>query len=229
MISTSEQKKTKERRATWLFPWNTITSILFTSALLIICLVTWLVFSKKNSFDQYIFECISTHITSFRIKLMIFISFFSNHYFLIPANLLLLLYFSLRKNKWASLTVLVIASGSVILLSVFKRIIHRERPIDRLVDGITNFSFPSGHAFMSVTFYGLIIWWVAVYIKNKKTQRIAICLLLLFILIIGFSRVYLKVHYASDVIAGWSVGVCWLLFSLNLMNKLRDKYNSSPL
>lgn len=104
--------------------------------------------------------------------------------------------------------------SSLLVMSLLKSLIKRQRPPDPLVDGITNYSFPSGHAFMSVAFYGLLIWYATIYIRTKWLQRVVIFLLLLLIAAIGFSRIYLRVHYATDVIAGICLGFVWLDFCL---------------
>jgi undecaprenyl-diphosphatase len=83
-------------------------------------------------------------------------------------------------------------------------------------------SFPSGHAIMSMTFYGLLI-----YIFNHSVEhpalRIILCgLLVVLVLLIGFSRVYLRVHYASDVLAGFIIGFLWLLISLVTVAKIEN-------
>ncbi len=109
--------------------------------------------------------------------------------------------------------------SSLLLMSVLKRLIHRQRPPDPLVEGITNFSFPSGHTFMGVAFYGLLIWYASVYISNNWFRRTVIFFLLIVIAAIGFSRIYLRVHYATDVIAGICIGFVWLDFCLWFIDK----------
>jgi undecaprenyl-diphosphatase len=93
------------------------------------------------------------------------------------------------------------------------------------VQGITNFGFPSGHALMGVAFYGLLIWWIMDNIKDKWQKRIMISFLLFLLFLIGFSRVYLRVHYLTDVIAGYCIGTAWLISCLWLMDKVRRRKN----
>lgn len=109
--------------------------------------------------------------------------------------------------------------SSLFVMTILKSLIHRHRPPDPLVDGITNYSFPSGHAFMSVAFYGLLIWYATIYIRMKWFRRMVIFFLLLVIAAIGFSRIYLRVHYATDVIAGIFIGFVWLDFCLWFIDK----------
>jgi undecaprenyl-diphosphatase len=82
------------------------------------------------------------------------------------------------------------------------------------------YSFPSGHALMSITFYGLMIFLVWQNIKNIWVRWILTILLTMLIIFIGISRVYLRVHYFSDVLAGFCVGLMWLLLSLWILNKI---------
>ena len=109
--------------------------------------------------------------------------------------------------------------SSLLVMSILKSLIKRQRPPDPLVHGITNYSFPSGHAFMSVAFYGLLVWYATIYIKNKWLQQMVIFFLFFIIAAIGFSRIYLRVHYATDVIAGICIGFVWLDFCLWFIDK----------
>ena len=150
---------------------------------------------------------------------MRFISFLAKHTFLIPLIFLLITWFLIKKNKWMAIRTATVLLSSLLLMSILKRLIQRQRPPDPLVEGITNYSFPSGHAFMSVAFYGLLIWFASVYISNKWMRRLVIAFLLLVIAAIGFSRIYLRVHYATDVIAGICIGFVWLDFCLWFIDK----------
>jgi undecaprenyl-diphosphatase len=88
------------------------------------------------------------------------------------------------------------------------------------LEAAQGYSFPSGHALMSITFYGLIIFMLWQNEKNNAIKWLLTTLLVLLIIFIGISRVYLRVHYASDVLAGFSVGLMWLLISLWALDKV---------
>ncbi len=210
----------KTKRSLWFLHQNTAKKILLAAALLLIFFLVWVVFVYgRNSFDQNTFSFIAPHITEGRTRIMLFISFLAKHTFLTPAIFLLIAYFLIKKNKWMAIRTGTVLLSSLFLMSLLKRLIQRQRPPDPLVEGVTNFSFPSGHAFMGVAFYGLLIWYASVYISTKWLRRAVIFFLLLVIAAIGFSRIYLRVHYATDVIAGVCIGFVWLDLCLWVIDK----------
>jgi undecaprenyl-diphosphatase len=194
--------------------------ILLIIAIALIVFLVWVVFFYgRNSFDLQVFDMITPHITEDRTVLMRFISFLGKHTFLLPVIGLMIIFFVVKKDKWMVIRTSTILLTSVLLMSLLKRLIARDRPLDPLVQGITNFSFPSGHAFMSVAFYGLLIWYVSVNVKIPWLRAALIVFLLFIIAAIGFSRIYLRVHYATDVAAGICFGFVWLDFCLWFIDK----------
>ncbi len=103
------------------------------------------------------------------------------------------------------------------LNSLLKLVLHRRRPEGTVVKtlGIRSYSFPSGHAFGSFIFYGLIAYLSVQYLDAPLSIIVAV-LLAAVIFLIGLSRVYLDVHYPSDVIAGWITGSISLLIVMLL-------------
>ncbi|HNR18251.1 MAG TPA: phosphatase PAP2 family protein, partial [Chitinophagaceae bacterium] len=181
-------------------------------------------FNNEPSIDKEAFAAISPYIASGTTRVMTFISFLGKHSFLIPANLLLILVFMLLKKKWMAVRVVLISLSSLGLMSLLKNLLKRQRPPDPLIEGITNFSFPSGHAFMSMAFYGLLIWFTIVSSKNKWQKNSIIIFLSALILAISFSRIYLRVHYATDVVAGLLIGFLWLIACLFIIQKIESRF-----
>lgn len=180
--------------------------------------------SPGNSIDHDILKGISPLVTDSRTRFMKFITFYGNRDFLVPANLLLVFLFIIRKNKWMAITTAAVGLSSLGLMVSLKSLTRRPRPDHPMVEGVTNFSFPSGHTLMGVAFYGLLIWLVVKYVPEKWKRNLLIVLLTALMLIIGFSRIYLRMHYTSDVIAGYSIGMIWLMLVLALMEQARKKY-----
>lgn len=115
------------------------------------------------------------------------------------------------KNKKIAFAIPINLVLSTILNLVLKNIVERPRPIGyRLIDE-TGYSFPSGHSMISASFYGLIIYFIWKNVKNTKLKYISCILLSLLILLIGISRIYLGVHYASDVIGGFTISIAYLI------------------
>ena len=97
-----------------------------------------------------------------------------------------------------------------LLNQLLKFIIQRPRPEGINLVAEQGFSFPSGHSMVAMAFFGLMIWLIWKY-KRERTVRIVSCICFaLIIILIGVSRIYLGVHYASDVIAGFCVSLAWL-------------------
>ena len=183
----------------------------------------------NNQFDYRVFNYLSTHVSKTHNQTMLFFTFLGTHKFLIPANLILIAYhLFIKKHKWYSIKIPAIALSSLGLMFGLKFLFDRPRPDIPLLFEAKGLSFPSGHALMSVTFYGLLIYIIFKRTKNKQLKWSLITLLLLLILIIGFSRVYLRVHYASDVVAGYCVGLLWLVVCVYTLNKL-EKYSSKKI
>lgn len=134
--------------------------------------------------------------------------------------MVLIAYFLLvKKNKWYSIKIPAVALSSLALMFGLKYLFNRPRPDAPLLFHAEGLSFPSGHALFSITFYGLLIY--IIYHSNLQTglRWTLIALLLVLIPLIGFSRVYLRVHYATDVTAGLCVVFVWLVLSVSLLNR----------
>ena len=201
-----------------------IVLVLFLGALfLFVNMIRRVFVLENNRFDDKVFTYLQTHVSDENNQVMLFFTFLGKHEFLIPANLVLIAYFLfVKKHRWYSIKVPAIALSSLALMFGLKHLFDRNRPLIPLLEEARGLSFPSGHALMSVTFYGLLIYIVFKGFKNKPLKWTLITLLLLLILIIGFSRIYLRVHYASDVIAGFCVGLLWLVICVWVLNRLEQ-------
>jgi undecaprenyl-diphosphatase len=168
-----------------------------------------------------IFDKIKPGVNAINNNIMLFITFLGTHQFLIPANLILIFYFLLvKKQTWFSIRVITIAISSLLLMLLLKQLFQRKRPLSPLLKAAKGLSFPSGHAIMAVTFYGLLIYILQQSITVDWLKWFVTVLVIVLIVLIGFSRVYLRVHYASDVAAGFIIGLLWLLISLAVLKWL---------
>jgi membrane-associated phospholipid phosphatase len=180
-----------------------------------------IVLDHKDAFDTRVFFLISVYVTNVNTQIMEFFTFLGTSQFMIPANILLVSYFAfIKKHRWYSIKIPVISVSSLVLMLGLKQIFNRPRPLIPLVHAAQGLSFPSGHALTSMTFYGLLIYILWEGVKNRYLKWSLIASLILLILLIGFSRIYLRVHYASDVIAGFALGLIWLVISLWALRRI---------
>lgn len=194
----------------------------FSAALFAFISIANMIFKeKKQDFDQHAFNFLAKNISDVNTDVMQVFTFLGTHTFLIPANLALVAWFLfIKKHRWYSISVPVVALSSLLLMFFLKMIFHRDRPLTPLLQAAQGYSFPSGHATMSITFYGLIIFLVWKNVTNVLLKWTLTILLGLLIIFIGVSRVYLRVHYVSDVLAGFCVGLMWLFLSLWILKRI---------
>ena len=114
-------------------------------------------------------------------------------------------------------TVLVLSS---IVNRMLKRWIDRPRPSGEHMVEVFTMSFPSGHAMSAMAFYGFLIYLTWRYTRHPRLKAILILLCILMILGIGISRIYLGVHYPSDIVAGYLGGLFWVAFCIVVFNVL---------
>ncbi|KMJ58696.1 hypothetical protein AB685_09900 [Bacillus sp. LL01] len=143
------------------------------------------------------------------------------------ASVFTVLFLWLRKRDVLGILFFVLAiAGGGSFIFVLKYVFQRERPsLAPEYDG-NGFSFPSGHALGSFILYGFLIYFIGREKRFFKTRMLAIGLLSVLIISVGLSRVYLYVHYPSDILAGYAVGLIWLIcciFSMEMMRVYRDK------
>lgn len=198
---------------------------LFAGALFLFAYIAHEVFAEnEKNFDNAVFQFVSWHITSPKLTpFMKGVTYFASASFLQIAYGGVLLFYVARKNFKRAAEIFAIGFGGFLLNYCMKLFFHRLRPSHPLIAPLQNFSFPSGHATSGFIFYGLLayLFWKT---KISTPARYAvISFLILFSLLIGFSRIYLRLHYPSDVLAGFCTGFAWLLISIYLFELLKKK------
>ena len=191
---------------------NIVTYIL----LLLFLILTILVFTNNFS---YIDDKIESFILSIRNKnltdTMNTITNIGSAYLLIVITILLLFFL---KNKKTCLLITLNLIFSFLSSQIVKFILQRERPINIGLVSASGYSYPSGHSMVSMAYFGFIAYLIYKNISNVFLKIIFIMLFILLSIVIGFSRIYLGVHYFSDVLGGFLLSIFYLSLFININN-----------
>ena len=191
--------------------------------ILFICLIGFLalaedVFHKEIMNGDIIgYKIVSKFLISdFVTPIAKFITNFGGAIFLIVLTIVLFIVIKNKKIGASIFSNLVIVT---ILNQLLKGILQRPRPTEYRIIEETGYSFPSGHSMISMAFYGYLIYLIYKYVKNKYIKWISIVVLSLLICAIGISRIYLGVHYTSDVLGGFLISISYLVIFISAVNK----------
>lgn len=166
-----------------------------------------------NIIDKYLISDFATPIAKF-------ITNFGGVYFIITLTIVL---FLCIKNKKIGLAIIFNLAFATILNIILKNILQRPRPTEFRLINEFGYSFPSGHSMVSTAFYGFIIYLIYKYVKNKHIKIALITILCILIISIGISRIYLGVHYTSDVLGGFLISIAYLIIYITVIEKYKDK------
>ena len=171
--------------------------------------------------DRIGYKIVSTFlISNFATPIAKFITNFGGAIFLITLTVIL---FIVIKNKKIGLSIFSNLVIITVLNQLLKRILQRPRPTEFRIIEETGYSFPSGHSMVSMAFYGYLIYLIYRYVKNKYVKWISIAFLSVLICSIGVSRIYLGVHYTSDVLGGFLVSISYLILFISTVNKFQQQ------
>jgi membrane-associated phospholipid phosphatase len=183
------------------------------------------VYENEQFFDNKVFSFFSSLSSPGLIRVMIFFTFFGSSAFILPAYILLIFCFIVQKKFRYGLDIAIIAVSSTVLMLALKEITHRHRPALPLIQGITNYSFPSGHALSAFIFCGILIYIIRHSLLIPLYKWLCAVLLVCFAITIGISRIVLRVHFPTDVIASFCLGILWAFLSLWVMRMISKKNN----
>ena len=132
-------------------------------------------------------------------------------------------YLLLRRKGYYLLALLISVLGNGTSVYLIKNYFHRERPENIASFSLTTYSFPSGHAAGAIALEGFLFYLLILKAKTRKAKLIWFSLGITYIVLIGLSRLYLGVHFLSDVVGGYSLGFLWLLFAIVCLEYLSIK------
>ena len=191
--------------------------------LLFICLIGFLalaedVFHQEIMNGDIVGYDIVSKLFKFNVSTPIakFMTNFGGAIFVISLTTIL---FFVIKDKKIGISIITNLGIVTILNQIIKFIMQRPRPTEFRIIEETGYSFPSGHSMVSLAFYGYLIYLIYKYINNKHLKRTLIIILSVLTCIIGVSRIYLGVHYTSDVLGGFLISFAYLIIYIELVNK----------
>jgi undecaprenyl-diphosphatase len=174
--------------------------------------------SIDNSFAKYLFSIRNEKLANS----FFFFSKLASYPLLIPIAFIAIFIFISQRRFICLISLLITLAGTGLTVFLSKIYFQRIRPLDFGFYNEPSYSFPSGHTMYAVAFYGLLFY--IIIMQTKKYQTHWTIVSIVFILLLGFSRLYLGVHFLSDVIAGYLLGILWLFLSVSIL-ELKKKGN----
>ncbi|BCJ88500.1 phosphatase PAP2 family protein [Effusibacillus dendaii] len=174
------------------------------------------------SFDQTAGDLLRGVAAPWLTRGMIAVTELGSLYVLLPLFVIVVGYLWFRLHRfWEAMMFVISGIGSLALNVILKQLFQRSRPdLQHLVEA-GGYSFPSGHAMVAAGSYGMLGYLIWYFLRKQGRPNWYVPILTVaWVLLIGVSRVYLGVHYASDVLAGFAAGGFWLLaciFALHLI------------
>jgi undecaprenyl-diphosphatase len=181
------------------------------------------VFEREDVFDTRVHAYLLAHTTPELIDAANGLSFLGSSLFLLPTYILLIGMLIIFQKKRYALHVFTVALSGFLMMQLLKQVFHRKRPDLPIIKAIHTYSFPSGHAVSSFIFCSILaylVWQGRVHVAFKWVLTV---LLLLLAIAIGISRIVLNVHFATDVIAGFCLGVMWATLSFWIIRKIEQR------
>ena len=182
-------------------------------------IITFFVIKYDNLvIDQSIYNFFYNFSSSQATVIFLIITFLASKEFIILMCLIFILISLIKRKYQTSFLIILNIVISLLLNQTFKAIIRRERPFELMIVNEGGYSFPSGHSMTALIFYGYFIYltWES---NLKKISKILITILnIILILLVGISRIYLGVHYPTDVIGAYFLGLFYLILYINITN-----------
>lgn len=190
----------------------TLAFILSLLSLSAFSLIAFLIEADKIiHFDSFIIGAVQGMESPGLTSIMIFFTTIGSTKIVILICLLIFIYlFKVLRHRGELILFTAVAAGTPLLNFILKEIFHRARPdLHRLIE-IGGYSFPSGHAMNAFSVYGILAFLLWRHIPDRLGRGMLIFFSIMMIFMIGVSRIYLGVHYPSDIIGGYLAGGFWL-------------------
>lgn len=186
-------------------------------SLVVFMVLSFLVITKKDIYlDSLVYNFISKYITNNLTNIVKYLTYIGSALVVIGITIFVLIFF---KNKKYALYMAINLLVITIFQYILKNIFSRTRPIDINLIEENGYSFPSGHSLTAMAFYGFIIYSIYVSDISKHDKTLFITLFSILIFITGLSRIYLGVHYFTDVLGGFTFSLFYLIIYTSIVKK----------
>lgn len=198
-----------------------IQKILLIILILIFLSIGFMVRGKSEGilFDVSVIEFIQGNENPILFKLMKGISFIGSGYFLFPIILIVSIYILIKKEYYILKLLLGSTLGCYSLNFLLKQLFQRTRPLDFFLVEQSGLSYPSGHSMVTMSLYLTIAYLITKNQDDIKKRRYIYLLAFLMILLMGISRIYLGVHWPTDVLGGYIMGYVFYNINLKIMKE----------
>ncbi len=175
--------------------------------------------SEGILFDVGIIEYIHNNTNPIVLAFMKFISFIGSENFLIPVTAMVIAYSLVKRNYFISKLLLLSTLGSYTMNHLLKQIFQRTRPLEYFLVEQGGLSFPSGHAMVTMTLYSTIAFLLAKKVQDKRKKYLIHIIAFVMICLMGISRIYLGVHWPTDIVGGYLAGYIFYYLTVTLVKK----------
>jgi undecaprenyl-diphosphatase len=180
--------------------------------------------------DLGILDSFRAHRTPFQDEVMLFFTTLGNWQVVAWGMICMVLFLSIRKQWYRIAAILVSVIGGGAFVMTMKAVVQRPRPpLALALTQELSLSFPSGHSFVAFSFYGLLTYFLFRSLRGAVVRTIALLAGTGVIIGIGASRVYLGVHWPSDVLASFASGAAWLIVLITALETYPDRRRSSTM
>ncbi|MFC7394221.1 phosphatase PAP2 family protein [Scopulibacillus cellulosilyticus] len=177
--------------------------------------------------DQIIIKLSRGHITDIKTSFALVITHLGDYHFCLTMTIIISIVLFFLRQYFTAITFLLGFIGARCCRSLLKYMLYRPRPNHIHLVPASDGSFPSGHMIYSVFFYGAILFFVIyILIKNGQLSKTWLGMIpaLLMVILIGWSRIYLGVHYPTDIIGGFFIGTSWLSLVLSFYIAVKKRF-----
>lgn len=200
------------------FPFKFLTAIVLLTVFLALAIAVH--YRLTTDFDDLVRNWVHQHSSGGGARVMLRVSLLGSGDALAPVVLPMIALLLLRGYRRDALLLAVVMAGEVILENGLKESFHRSRPEPFFgLATPASYAFPSGHALASCCFYGAVALMFCSHVDSRRLRMTAWVLAILLIVAIGLSRIYLGVHYPTDVIGGYIVAAAWVIVASRLANQ----------